>query len=173
MGLVAASAMMLTDRALAAQVRDEMKNERRLSFYALNTEEKWDGVYWAKGDYDPGALGEINSVLRDHRNDEQIEMDTKLLDLLVAMRAAMNTKEEIEVICGYRSPQSNDDMREEGRHGVAPHSYHMLGQAIDIRLKGRSLKQIHDSALVLAQGGTGIYNRSNFVHIDVGPVRHW
>jgi len=173
MGLVAASSAMLPHKVLAALAKPELKNERKLSFYALNTEEKYAGTYWADGQYIPDALADIQSVLRDHRNDEQHEIDLKLLDLLVAMRATLRSSDPIQVISGYRSPQSNGEMREEGRHGVAAHSYHMVGQAIDLRIPGRTLRQVHDSVLLLAEGGVGIYSRSNFVHIDVGPVRHW
>ena len=172
LGLAAASSL-FTDPVLAALGKPELKNERKLSFYALNTEEKYAGTYWADGQYVPDALIDIQNVLRDHRNDEQHEIDLRLLDLLVLLRAGLHTNEPIQVICGYRSPQTNDDMREGGHHGVAAHSYHILGQAIDIRIQGRTLNAIHNTTLLLAQGGVGVYRRSNFVHVDVGPVRHW
>jgi uncharacterized protein YcbK (DUF882 family) len=177
-GLAAASTLVVGHALAAPQiqkkdVKKEVKNERRLVFHALNTGEKFEGTYWEKGGYLPDALTEIRRVLRDHRNDEQHDIDNKLLDLLVAMRAGLQTGEPIEVISGYRSAASNEMMREEGHRGVAPHSYHMLGQAIDIRVPGRSLRSIHNTVLVLAEGGVAMYPRSNFVHVDVGPVRHW
>ena len=49
----------------------------------------------------------------------------------------------------------------------------MLGQAIDFRLDGVNLKKVRDAAIELKAGGVGYYPRSNFVHIDTGPVRHW
>ena len=57
--------------------------------------------------------------------------------------------------------------------GVAKHSYHMQGKAIDIRLPGYDLEKLHQAALALKAGGVGCYTSSNFIHVDVGPVRHW
>ena len=151
-----------------------MKNERRLVFHALNTGEKFEGTYWEKGGYLPDALTEIRRVLRDHRNDEQHDIDNKLLDLLVAMRAGLQTGEPtIEVISAIARPRTNETMREEGHRGVAAHSYHMLGQAIDIRIPGRSLRSIHNTVLVLAEGGVAMYPRSTSSTSMSAHPQHW
>ena len=76
------------------------------------------------------------------------------------------------MVCGYRSQMSNELLRRT-TVGVAQHSRHMLGEAIDIRIPGISTSRLRDAALALQRGGVGYYPQSQFVHVDVGPVRHW
>jgi uncharacterized protein YcbK (DUF882 family) len=57
--------------------------------------------------------------------------------------------------------------------GVAKRSYHMRGQAIDIRLGDVSLRHMHRAAKALKVGGVGYYPKSDFIHVDTGPVRYW
>ena len=49
----------------------------------------------------------------------------------------------------------------------------LAGKAIDVRLPGTDLKKLHTAALALQSGGVGYYPSSDFIHVDVGPVRHW
>ncbi|MGA8310925.1 MAG: DUF882 domain-containing protein [Terriglobales bacterium] len=57
--------------------------------------------------------------------------------------------------------------------GVAAHSLHMQGEAIDIRIPGIATSKLRDVALSLHRGGVGFYPQSEFVHVDVGRVRQW
>ncbi|EEX41507.1 lipoprotein putative [Vibrio furnissii CIP 102972] len=99
-------------------------------------------------------------------------MDKKLFDQISRIQAVLGTEAEVQIISGYRSPATNEMLRGKSS-GVAKKSFHMLGQAIDFRLDGVSLKQIHEAALSLKAGGVGYYPKSQFVHIDTGPVRQW
>jgi uncharacterized protein YcbK (DUF882 family) len=45
--------------------------------------------------------------------------------------------------------------------------------AIDLRLPDCRLKDLRAAALELAGGGVGYYPKSDFVHMDTGPVRTW
>jgi uncharacterized protein YcbK (DUF882 family) len=45
--------------------------------------------------------------------------------------------------------------------------------AIDVRVPGRPLRAVRDTALGLRAGGVGYYPDSDFVHVDVGRVRYW
>ena len=146
--------------------------ERRLSFDNLHTGEKLDLPYWIEGDYVPDALAEINRVLRDFRTDQVAAIDTGLLDLLHRVNAALGTSRPFQVISGYRSPASNQ-MLSSHSSGVAKHSLHMEGKAIDIRLPGIPLADLRRAGLMLKGGGVGYYPGSNFVHLDVGRVRTW
>jgi len=118
------------------------------------------------------SLTEINHVLRDHRTNLIAEIDTGLLDLLHRVGAALGTARPFEVISGYRSPASNQ-MLAQNSSGVAKRSLHMDGKAIDIRLPGVPLADLHRTGLTLKSGGVGYYPKSNFVHLDVGRVRSW
>ena len=146
--------------------------ERRLSFHNLHTGEHVDLPYWVQGDYVPESLAEINHVLRDFRNNQVAAIDTRLLDLLDRVKAELGTSRPFQVISGYRSPATNH-MLSERSSGVARHSLHMEAKAIDIRIPGIQLADLHRAGLKLKGGGVGYYPASDFVHLDVGRVRSW
>jgi uncharacterized protein YcbK (DUF882 family) len=145
----------------------------RLHFYQLHTGERLDVVYRRGDDYDPGALARVDHVLRDYRNGEIRSYDPRLLDLLHELMLALGRPDgEIDVVCGYRTPHTNEYLRSHG-HGVAKRSLHMQAMAIDIRVPGVSTSALRDAALRLGRGGVGYYADSDFVHVDVGRVRRW
>jgi uncharacterized protein YcbK (DUF882 family) len=148
---------------------------RRAKFHNLHTDEKLDAVYWENGSYVPDALHAVNHVLRDFRTGDVHMMDPGLLDLLTALSAKTESNSPFYVISGYRSPQTNAMLRNEGGQGtgVAKKSLHLQGQAIDIRLADVQLSHLHNAALSLGRGGVGYYPTSDFVHVDVGAVRRW
>ena len=145
---------------------------RKVSLRNLHTEECLDTVYFENGHYDPDAMRRVQHVLRDYRNGAQHEIEPGLVDLLDTIRARTGTRQPFHVISGYRSPQTNAMLHEESS-GVAAHSLHMEGEAIDIRLADVSLDHLRNAAWSLQRGGVGYYAASNFVHVDVGNVRHW
>jgi uncharacterized protein YcbK (DUF882 family) len=147
--------------------------EYRLRMYHTHTNQRIDIVYRVGDNYVPGALDKLNDFLADHRTGDVIEYDPRVFDLLYKLTAATGTpSREIDVVCGYRTPQSNEFLRRT-TVGVAQHSRHMLGQAIDIRMPGVSTLTLRNLALGLHIGGVGYYPQSQFVHVDVGPVRRW
>lgn len=146
--------------------------ERRLGFNNLHTGETLDLPYWIEGEYVPESLAEINHLLRDHRNNQVAVIDPRLLDLLYRVRDVLDTSQPLQVISGYRSPASNQMMAGQSS-GVAKHSLHMDGKAIDIRIPGIQLAELRQAGLQLQGGGVGYYPESNFVHLDVGRVRTW
>ena len=146
--------------------------ERSLAFYNTHTGEQLRAVYWEQGNYLEDSLGEINHILRDYRTNEIKNIDTGLLDLLFAIRNELETQQPFHVISGYRSPDTNAFLRAHST-GIAEHSLHLVGQAIDIRTPGRELRVLHKTAVALKGGGVGYYPKSDFVHVDVGRVRYW
>ncbi|MCK6449498.1 MAG: DUF882 domain-containing protein [Alphaproteobacteria bacterium] len=160
-----AAPVLISGKAEAAQTRS-------VSFESLHTGERLRTVYWADGDYVPGALSRVDWVLRDHRSNLSHPIDPRLLDLLDRLRRALDTHEPYQVISGYRSPATNS-MLASASTGVARNSLHTRGVAIDIRVPGVSLARLRDAARSLAAGGVGYYARSDFVHVDIGRVRAW
>jgi uncharacterized protein YcbK (DUF882 family) len=150
-------------------------HEYRLRFYHTHTGERLDIVYRRGDQYIPEALGKLDHYLRDHRTGDVRHFDPRLFDLLYDLTASLgDSGGEIDVICGYRTPWSNEFLRTRSPHtGVARHSLHMQAEAIDIRLPGIPTSELRDAALRLHRGGVGYYRSSDFVHVDVGRVRHW
>ena len=148
------------------------KTERRLAFHSTHTAENIDVVYRIGNDYIPESLAQIDRVLRDHRNNEIYPMRIELLDLLHTLSMTLNVEIAFHVISGYRSPATNAVLAAQSE-GVAKHSLHIKGKAIDIRLPGCELSDLRRAAIALKLGGVGDYPRLNFVHVDIGRVRHW
>ena len=145
---------------------------KTLSFEHTHTGEKLRLTYFERGDYIKEALLEINYLLRDFRTDDIYPIDTELLDQLFDLKQTLGLNKPFHIISGYRSPFTNAQLRKHS-HGVAEHSFHMQGRAIDIRVEGVSSKMIRNAALTMAQGGVGYYPRNNFVHLDSGRFRTW
>jgi uncharacterized protein YcbK (DUF882 family) len=167
--VVLASAVGMPALAKAAQPAPA---ERTLRMYNTHTGESLRSVFWAEGQFIPDALKDINKLLRDHRNDKIAEMDPKLIVLLNDVSDKFGDNQVLHIISGYRSPESNAKLAA-ASNGVARHSMHMDGKAIDIRLPGKNLAQLHKAAMSMKAGGVGYYPDSQFVHMDTGRVRYW
>ena len=146
--------------------------ERTLGLVSLHTNEKLMATYWRNGVYDPGALKDIDYVLRDHRSGDVARMDRNLLDLLVELHHRTGSRKPFQIISGYRSPKTNA-MLASASGGVAKRSLHMDAKAIDIRLHDVGLSDLRQAALGMKAGGVGYYKKSDFVHVDTGRVRQW
>ena len=146
--------------------------ERSLSIFNPHTKESFEGIYFYYGIYDSGALRKIHHIMRDIRTDDVKPIDTHLLDLISAISEKLKTGDPFHLISGYRSPKTNSLLRKRGK-GAAKNSYHIRGQAADIRLPGYKTSALRRAAYQLGKGGVGYYPKSKFVHIDIGPVRYW
>ncbi len=147
--------------------------ELRLRFYHTHTGKRLDIVYRRGDTYLPESLSRLDEYLGDHRTGEVHHYDPRVFDLLHDLSDKLGHPEgEIDVICGYRSGKSNEFLHAHG-HGVAVHSLHMEALAIDIRMPGVKTSDLRDAALALHRGGVGYYPKSDFVHVDIGRVRHW
>jgi uncharacterized protein YcbK (DUF882 family) len=144
----------------------------RLSFYHIHTAERLSITYREHGEIVPDALVEINHYLRDFRTEQIHEIDVALLDKLHALFTTFDARGNFEVISGYRSPHTNEVLRHVTT-GVAEHSLHIEGRAIDVRLTSAKTTALRDAALALKSGGVGYYAESNFVHLDTGNTRSW
>ncbi|MDD5585545.1 MAG: YcbK family protein [Alphaproteobacteria bacterium] len=169
MGLVAMACSVATP-ALAVMPRP--KGKRSLAFHNLHTDERLQVTYWKDGAYSREALEKINRILRDHRTGDVYPMRPSLMDMVYDLQNKLKHHDTVEIISGYRSPKTNA-MLASASDGVAKQSLHTQGMAIDLRLNGMSLRQVHNAALFMRRGGVGFYPSSGFVHMDVGRVRRW
>jgi uncharacterized protein YcbK (DUF882 family) len=147
----------------------------RLKLHHLHTGETIDVAYKEGEQYSMQGVGMLNHFLRDHRTQDTADYDPREFDLLHALLVKLGKPNAtIDIVCGYRTPFSNNFLRTRSADtGVAEHSQHMLSKAIDIRIPGVSTLKLRNAALALGMGGVGYYPTSQFVHVDVGPVRQW
>jgi uncharacterized protein YcbK (DUF882 family) len=145
---------------------------RRIRMYSGRTGESIDTIYWIEGDYIPEVLKEISNFTRDWRTGTVKTFDPRTVDIMAAAHRLMDVNESYMLLSGYRTPQTNAMLRSNSS-GVARNSLHLKAQAADLRLKSRSVSQMAKAAGACSAGGVGRYSRSNFVHMDCGPVRTW
>ena len=146
---------------------------RTLSFFNTHTSESLTARYRVDGVLDTGAKADIDHILRDWRAERVAEIDPALLDLLSDLQQATGVPGDFHIISGYRTPETNAMLQGKGGGGVATKSYHVKAMAVDVRMPGCGLKHLRNCALELARGGVGYYRKSDFVHVDTGPVRRW
>ncbi|MFV0279279.1 MAG: DUF882 domain-containing protein [Rhodoblastus sp.] len=146
---------------------------RTIYLYHAHNKDSIAATYLVNGRYDSNVLKQLNWFLRDWRNDEPTTMDPRLFDVVWQVyRQAGAGSSPITVLSAYRSPGTNAALRRRSR-GVAKHSQHMLGKAMDTTMPGLNMAQIREIGMKLQHGGVGWYPRSPFVHLDVGSVRSW
>ena len=145
---------------------------RTLKFYHTHTGRSIQVTYYANGGYDPHALQDMKVFLADWRDQEQKDIDPRLLDILWQIQQRTHNDKTFEVISAYRSPKTNEMLRQTST-GVAKSSQHVIGRAIDVRLRGLDTAVLRDTARAMRLGGVGYYAQSDFVHIDTGQPRYW
>lgn len=157
---------------LHSSAKTQMRDERTLSFYHTHTQQSLTATFAVDGEVIDSAMNEINEFLSDFRTGDAIEMDPELLNLIYDVRQSVGSDGVYEIISAYRSAATNDMLQRRGS-GVARNSQHLLGKAIDVRLRGIDTAELRDAALALERGGVGYYQSSDFVHMDTGRVRRW
>jgi uncharacterized protein YcbK (DUF882 family) len=147
---------------------------RTLSFHHVHTGEDITVTFKRNGRYDDAALKKLDWFMRDWRKQQDTQMDPHIFDLLWEVYRDVDASQPINIICGYRSPGTNEMLRERSS-GVARHSQHVNGQAIDFYIPGVPLAAIRAEGLKMQRGGVGFYPTSGspFVHMDTGLIRHW
>ncbi len=173
---LAGSAGLTLARLVSARgeaVSESPAPERVIELHNTHTNETVSVVYRRGTEYVDRAIASLRSVMRDHRNGEAHDIDVALYDQLYDLARSAHCDPRFEIISGYRSPESNAAMAARPGSGVAKHSLHMEGRAIDIRMRGCTCANLRDLALTAARGGVGYYRGSDFVHIDTGRFRTW
>ncbi|MCK3655624.1 hypothetical protein A4G19_07635 [Pasteurellaceae bacterium Macca] len=143
-----------------------------LRLHNINTGDIVAAPFSSSG-FSNAALKDLNHLMRDRYTNQVKTIDPRLFLKLTQIQARLGMRNsEIQVLSGYRSAQTNARMRRHSR-GVASNSYHIKGMAVDFFIPGVPLARIKSVAEGLSNGGVGYYPRSNFVHVDTGPVRTW
>lgn len=174
LGAVAFGLTLIPNTLLAAPKTPTKTASKSRTLYvkALNLNETLRSTYFDGEKYVASELKKLNRLFRDRRNDEEIEIDVGVYDQLYLLQNYFGQDKAIMMICGYRSPVTNQNMKAT-KAGVAEKSLHMTGQAVDFYIEDVPLKKVQEAALALKSGGVGYYPKSNFVHVDTGTVRHW
>ena len=147
--------------------------EGELALYNVHTGERLRVRYRDEaGQYELGALDDLNHILRCHHTGEVVSMDPRVIEHINMVQKALGGAGEIHVISGYRSPEYNALLVRRSRR-AARHSLHVEGQAVDFFIPGVRLREIRQAALKLQYGGVGYYPRADFIHLDCGPFRSW
>ncbi|WP_262299780.1 DUF882 domain-containing protein [Microvirga sesbaniae] len=171
LGLLGAASFLLL---ATARVQDAAAfgENRTLTFYHTHTRESLTVTFRRNGEYDSGALQQLNWFLRDWRVERPAQMDPRLFDIIWEVYRESGSSQPINIISAYRSPETNGALRRRSS-GVAEHSQHMLGKAMDIRLPDVDTARLRAIAMKMQYGGVGYYSSSAFVHVDTGNVRAW
>jgi uncharacterized protein YcbK (DUF882 family) len=170
---VAVSSPVLVGSSTPSQAAGET---RSLKLYFIHTGEKAVITYKRNGRFDPKGLEQLNRFLRDWRKNQPTKMDPRLFDLIWEVYRQSGSRDYINVVCGFRSPGTNEMLRGRSRNsGVAEKSQHMLGKAMDFFIPDVKLATLRAIGMKMQVGGVGFYPKSGspFVHMDVGGVRAW
>jgi len=169
---IAALALIAGSRSLQTAIAEG--DTRSISFHHTHTGEDITITYKRNGRYDDAALRKLDWFMRDWRKNEQVDMDPHLFDLLWDTNREAGGNEAIQIICGYRSPDTNSMLRARSS-GVAQYSLHTKGDAVDFYIPNVPLEKIREVGLRMQRGGVGFYPTSGspFVHLDTGSIRHW
>jgi uncharacterized protein YcbK (DUF882 family) len=170
-GLLSAASFLLT-ATVRTQDAEALGETRTLTFFHTHTRESLTVTFRSNGQYDSGALQQLNWFLRDWRVEKPAQMDPRLFDILWEVYRESGSSQPINIISAYRSPETNGALRRRSS-GVAEHSQHMLGKAMDIRLPDVDTARLRAVAMKMQYGGVGYYASSAFVHVDTGNVRAW
>ncbi len=146
--------------------------ERKVALHNLWTEEYLELIYWRDGVYLAEPLTQFDYLLRDWRSHQIGKMFRGVFDQLFWLNQTLGGETTFGVISGFRSVETNK-MLKKTSEGVATNSLHTYGMAIDVRVQGVASTQVWRQAIELGMGGVGLYRSSDFVHLDVGPVRSW
>lgn len=172
--LAGGAAFTLSSSAFAGSFSRSMldSGKRHIALRQIHTGETFSGVYRIGDQYIYEAFEQINTLMRDFRTGDVYPVDPRLIDFLWRINQKTDTKYPFQVLSGYRSPKTNLRLAK-NTNGVATNSYHMSGQAADIRLPYYDTQGLRHAAVSLRAGGVGFYPRSDFIHIDTGDFRTW
>jgi uncharacterized protein YcbK (DUF882 family) len=131
------------------------------------TGERFSNLYFSDGAYILPAVQQFSWTCRDYRANESKWIHPWLMDLVFVLHWKYG-KNEIKVLSGYRTPQTNAQLE-----GAALNSQHMRAMALDIHIPEVDNEAVARDFKTFIYGGTGIYPGRDFTHFDFGPLRSW
>ncbi|VDZ64674.1 Bacterial protein of uncharacterised function (DUF882) [Serratia odorifera] len=107
----------------------------------LHTGESLKAEFFDGKGYNKEELARLNHLFRDYRANKVKSIDPRLFDHLYRLQGLLGTSKPVQLVSGYRSLGTNNELRSHSR-GVAKHSYHTKGQAMDFHIEGIQLSNI-------------------------------
>ena len=149
--------------------------QRSFSLNLKNTNTSETYAYKIKASFFNNELNYdmLDYFFRDWRENKTIKMDRGVIkNFLKVCESLLGSDKElqVEITSGYRTKKTNEKLRRNS-YNVAKNSMHLVGRAIDFRIRNRSISNLEKAAEKLTPGGLGVY--SGFIHIDTGPHRRW
>jgi len=166
---VVAGGLALSEVDMFASSKEKNKT---LTLHNIHLNQTVHAHFLDNGRYNISGLFQIDKAMMDHHSWQIARIDLKLVNVLYEISKHLGKNKKINLISGYRSPKTNRNLRKHS-HGVAKKSYHMKAEAADIQVPGVRLSKLRAIVKGIQAGGVGYYPRSNFVHLDVGPIRSW
>ena len=114
-------------------------------------------IFLEDGSYDEAAINQLNHFVRARSAGTSRAMEPRLYEILSHIYDQFGEK-VLEFVSGFRDqPRAT--------------SYHYLGSAMDMRVRGVSVRELRDFVKTLDSGGMGLglYPRVGFIHVDVRP----
>jgi len=152
---------------------------RTLSLIRPQSGERTKVLYWKDGEVIDSAYQELCHLLRDVNGKATAPIDPKLFETLwgtQAFVARYGMDRPLEILSGYRTPASNNNLIERGIP-AARQSLHLSGKAADIRIAALNEEVLGGLIRSFRQGGVGFYYRSGprggWIHTDTGLNRTW
>src|SRR5579883_2245270 len=154
-GVLAAPLLVLISLAPDSTESARANGETRtLNLIEPHTNESGSFTYMVNGSYDNAVLEKLNWFFRDWCHDEQTHMDPKLFDVLWEVYRESGSTQPVEILSGYRSPETNAMLRRRSRL-VAEHSLHIQGKAVDAHFVDVPTEKIREIAMRMQDGGVG------------------
>lgn len=152
---------------------------RTLSLTRPQNGERVSVLYWKDGEVIDSAYQQLCHILRDVNGKAAAPIDPKLFEMLWSTQAFIaryGIITPLEILSGYRSPESNRRLREAGIP-AARQSLHLVGKAADIRIANLNEEVLGGLIRSFRGGGVGYYYRSGprggWIHADTGLERTW
>lgn len=127
--------------------------------------DKFKAAHWSRVSAASWPWENFKPAEMASKGDGSLVLDIDAMDRLQALRTHLGRP--MLITSAYRDPAHNR------RVGGATSSYHMKGQAFDVRMDNHNPAEFEAAARALGFTGFGYYPDSGFMHIDTGPARSW